>query len=479
MIYFDYQDDLETFNSLMESIDPVVLLEADDEQSSGEPEADGDGESTEINDTKQSAETVDEPPEDAADKSSEEPTKAAKSKKKAMKETGSLVSSAMQQAIMGKTEDSDNIRKLLFQAAYQTTSNKPNAFAIPNDKGMTIINDPGATDFFKQGKKKIVVNFSALIYQCTTKTYLKHLCVATDWDEEIGSTTNGFHKAIIKALEKLAGIISSGIYGIDEQPSKEKKKNDKNEQDNPNDEVNKQEPANDEEPKKDDAKTDKSTDEPTPDTPEETDQRELFKKIVQEFKETQFDLMTAECDKVQEQTNNPDEIKDAINDITDKYYQDLIEPYQDVADDNTKEKVRTIVEYNVKKQLKTPPGQGDGENGNPDFDWGPKDGDPSSSDEKEPVEPTKPTKPKDSNDNGQTWWDNTKDAWGLNDNPLYDYKPQGKTLGQLWHSRKQQRDERKKYKEQKKQYDKDMEAYKEKKETYDQKQAEKENIPDK
>ena len=477
MIYFDYQDDLETFNSLMESIDPVVLLEnetleGDNPKSAGDeakPAGDSPSDSGESQPDGDEAKPAEDSSSDSGEPPAEETTKAEKVKKKQMKETGSLVSSAMQHAIMGKTEDSDNIRKLLFQAAYQTTGNKPSAFAIPNDKGMTIINDPGATDFFKQGKKKIVVNFSALIYQCTTKTYLKHLCVATDWDEEIGSTTNGFHKAIIKALEKLAGIISSGIYGIDEQPSKEKKKNDKNEQDNPNDEVNKQEPANDEEPKKDDAKTDKSTDEPTPDTPEETDQRELFKKIVQEFKETQFDLMTAECDKVQEQTNNLDEINDAINDITDKYYQDLIEPYQDVADDNTKEKVRTIVEYNVKKQLKTPPGQGDGEDGNPDFDWGPKDGDPANSDEKEPKDP---------NDNGKTWWDNTKDAWGLNDNPLYDYKPQGKTLGQLWHSRKQQRNEHKKYKEQKKQYDKDMEAYKKKKEAYDQKQAEKENLPD-
>ena len=474
MIYFDYQDDLETFNSLMESIDPVVLLESETQEGDN-PKSTGD--ETKPAENSQSGNV--EPP-------AEETTKAEKAKKKQMKETGSLVSSAMQHAIMGKTEDSDNIRKLLFQAAYQTTGNKPNAFAIPNDKGMTIINDPGATDFFKQGKKKIVVNFSALIYQCTTKTYLKHLCVATNWDEEIGSTTNGFHKAIIKALEKLAGIISSGIYGIDEQPSKEKKKNDKNEQDNPNDKVNKQEPPNDEEPKKEeptdngepkkeDANTDNSTGEPTPDTPDETDQRELFKKIVQEFKETQFDLMTAECDKVQEHTNNPDDINDAINDITDKYYQDLIDPYQDVADDNTKEKVRTIVEYNVKKQLKTPPGQGDGDDGNPDFDWGPKDGDPDNSDKKdsgEPTEPTEPTKPKDPNDNGKTWWDNTKDAWGLNGNPLYDYKPQGKTLGQLWHSRKQQRNEQKKYKAQKKQYDKDMEAYKKKKEAYDQKQAE-------
>ena len=457
MIYFDYQDDLKTFNSLMESIDPVVLLE--NETPAGE-----DPKPSEESPSDSGEPPAEESPSDSGEPPAEDTTKAEKSKKKQMKETGSLVSSAMQDAVMGKNDNSDTIRKLLFQAAYQTSENKPGTFAIPNDKGMTIVNNSKSKDFFKQQKKKIVVNFSALIYQCTTKTYLKHLCVATDWDAEASSTTNGFHKAIIKALEKLASIISSGIYGIDDQPKKEPKKKPTNEQNLQGGDGNQTEPPTDNNP------TEPPTDEQPPETPTDPDQKEIYKKIMQEFKETQLDLLIADCDNIKQQTSDPDEIKAAGDEITDKYYNELVEPYQDDADDDTKEKVRTIVQYNVNKQL-TSTQQGGGDNDNQGNQQG--NGNNHNPYDPEPEEPDMPKK-KDPNKSENTWWDNTKSAWGLDNNPLYDYKPQGKTLGQLLHERNREKDAENDAKEA---YDKQMAAYKKKHDAWEKRQKDNNNEP--
>lgn len=421
MQYFDYMEDLEKFNSLMEAVDdPVVLLEADEE-----------------------TEAKDEPVEG-------EPNETSGTDKKKNKQTGALISSTITPALTGKTDQSDAIRKMMFQAAYMPNDKKPKSFYIVkkgdsgNESKLSIVNNPNSSDFYKALKTRVVLNMSALIFQCSSQAYIKSLCGITPetWQKEAESTTGGFHEAIIKALKKLSTIIASGTYGIDEQPTKKTKK---------------KEPPKEDEPKTDEPKQD----DPQPDTPtDDTDQKELFKKIIQDFKETQFDLMTADCDNVKAQTHDKDDLEYAVGDITDTYYKEVIEPYDDKATNETKEKVRTVIESNVKKQLVTSDDKGSDEK--PDFDWGDKSG----RNDPEPVEPTEPDNTNSDKESGD-WWGNTKEAWGLNQNPLYDYKPKGKTLGQVLSERNKRTDKEKQAEET---YNKQMAEYRQKHDEWEKRQ---------
>ena len=418
MSYVDYRDDLKMFNALLESADPVVLFENEDKP-----------------------------------------------------DEGSLIVADIRKGLNSTEANADQSidpsvrRKLLFRLAYNPAEQKPinpetkkptmNLVSGEKEKSdFTVIDDNSAIELYKVDKDgTITVNFSNLIYRNTSPTYKKALPHIQDKDAEAVKTDGGFQDAINKALNELITVINDNIGNLDDL----QKKKDREKEERKQKRLAKQQGDTDkrgQDVPPDDNGQDPNGDNPTeqdvpdtPETPEEVDQKKLFSEIVKDFKENQTELMASDCDQRKEEIgNDPDARKEAIGEITEQYFTSTMEPYEEKADDDTKDKVRRVIEYNVKQQFGV---QTNGDN-------------PDNNDAGNDPKPRKPSKPGEDDEDKKdysTWWDNTKDAWGLNDNPLYNYKPQGKTLGQLWkdHERKSDAEDKAKRK-----YKKEMDEYNEK-----------------
>ena len=479
MSYVDYRDDLKMFNALLESADPVVLFENEDlltdSTATGSTEP-----STEESTT--SVEGSAENTEPAADSDNDKKGKKGSKKSEDKPDEGSLIVADIRKGLNSTEANADQSidpsvrRKLLFRLAYNPAEQKPinpetkkptmNLVSGEKEKSdFTVIDDNSATELYKVDKDgTITVNFSNLIYRNTSPTYKKALPHIQDKDAEAVKTDGGFQDAINKALNELIIVINNNIGNLEDlqkkkdQEKEERKQKrlakqqddtDKRGQDVPPDD-NGQDPNGDNPNGQDGPDTPDDTD--GPETPEEVDQKKLFSEIVKDFKENQTELMASDCDQRKEEIgNNPDARKEAIGEITEQYFTSTMEPYEEKADDDTKDKVRRVIEYNVKQQFGV---QTNGDNpDNNDAGTG--------NDAGNDPKPRKPSKPEEDDEDKKdysTWWDNTKDAWGLNNNPLYDYKPQGKTLGQLWKDHERKRDAEDKVK---RKYEKDMDEYNE------------------
>lgn len=121
--------------------------------------------------------------------------------------------------------------------------------------------------------------------------------------------------------------------------------------------------------------TEKPGDDNAPDTPNEVNQKKLGNEIISDFKEHYLDELESEVNSTAKQQGEVgDEDKNAI---TDKYLEAVMEDYPD-ADDNTKDRVRSVIELYVDK-FANPNGQQNQQNqqdkdpGDDDMNWGPKD----------------------------------------------------------------------------------------------------------
>lgn len=381
-MFFDYDQDLSVFESLMQDIDDDEnLLEADgdEEEPTSAPEAPTPAETTpeETNPTSEETSSSSDP---AAEPDKKEDT--GESKEKRIK--GSLVTSAIADAlkVLGSSADKSDtekakiekvnkkamqIRNRLFRNSYSV---KPVMFILAKVDGITIRDNRNAKSYFEQKDDNIIVNLSELVRRYTGKSFDETIKSNGSWEGLTDpSIFSPYDEAVKKALKKLEKIIDSGIHDLDapenQKGYKKPKKNDKLGQsvppEDPNqpDDKNQQNPPNEQNPV-----------EPPPDVepPADDDQRAIYQQILKDFRDTYQMQLEADCDaKKHELTSDgvdgddedrdPDEedpkagIRD---DLINGCYQPLMKPYMDKADEDTQEKVKRVVAFYVDKYLGTP-----------------------------------------------------------------------------------------------------------------------------
>lgn len=332
MQFFDYDNDLDTFNTLMEDIeDSVPLMDIDDDERVIHLEARKAG-------------------------------TAKKPKSGADKFVGAMVASAIRQAMADP-----EISKHIFNDAYWPKDKKP--FVLADKDGRKIINDPLATKIIdKQSDTKIVVNFSFLVNKNTGANFAKEIQAIGSYDKMQQDQFDPYHEAIIKALKKLQTVANAYF----KDPESEKNSFDKPKKEQKPDELNKSAP-DDQQPDQQQQKQDQQQqnpqedDVPIPEDDGPVDQRAVLKEILEDFRDSYQQPLQAECD---EQKDTLDDAgKDAL---ADQVTQSLLKPYEDKADQDTKAKVRQVVAYNIRQYTQNP----NGEQKQPDeddMDWSPKD----------------------------------------------------------------------------------------------------------
>lgn len=389
-MFFDYDQDLAVFESLMPYIDDAEnLLEAegDEEAPTSAPET------TTPEETNSTAEETS----SSGDLAAEPDKKEDPGESKENRIKGSLVTSAIADAlkVLGSSADKSDtekakiekvnkkamqIRNRLFRNSY---SIKPVMFILAKVDGITIRDNRNAKSYFEQKDDNIIVNLSELVRRYTRKSFDETIKSNGSWkgltDPSIFSP---YDEAVKKALNKLEKIIDSGVLDLDapenQKGYKKPKKDDKLGQSVPPDDNNQQNPPDEQPPV-----------EPPPDVepPADDDQRAIYQQILKDFRDTYQMQLEADCDaKKHELTSNgddddderdPDE-EDPNAGIRDELitgcYQPLMKPYMDKADDDTQEKVKRVVAFYVDKYLGTPENgdkkdagndDGDGTNGNP------------------------------------------------------------------------------------------------------------------
>lgn len=327
MQFFDYDNDLDTFNTLMEDIeDSVPLMDIDDDERVIHLEA-------------RKAGTAKKPT------SSED------------KFTGAMVASAIRQAMADP-----EIIGHVFNDAYWPKDKKP--FVLADKDGCKIINDPLATNIIdKQSDKKIVVNFSLLVNKNTGANFAKEVQSIGSWDKMQQDQFGPYHEAIIKALKKLQTVANAYF----KDPESEKNSFDKPKKEQKPDELNKSAP-DDQQPDQQQQQNPQEDDVPTPEDDGPVDQRAVLKEILEDFRDSYQQPLQAECD---EQKDTLDDAgKDAL---TDQVTQSLLKPYEDKADQDTKAKVRQVVAYNIRQYTQNPNGEQNQQPDEDDMDWTPKD----------------------------------------------------------------------------------------------------------
>lgn len=327
MQFFDYDNDLDTFNTLMEDIeDSVPLMDIDDDERVIHLEA------RKAGTAKKPTSSVD-------------------------KFTGAMVASAIRQAMADP-----EIIGHVFNDAYWPKDKKP--FVLADKDGCKIINDPLATNIIdKQSDKKIVVNFSLLVNKNTGANFAKEVQSIGSWDKMQQDQFGPYHEAIIKALKKLQTVANAYF----KDPESEKNSFDKPKKEQKPDELNKSAPDDDQQTQDQQQQNPQEDDVPTPEDDGPVDQRAVLKEILEDFRDSYQQPLQAECD---EQKDTLDDAgKDAL---ADQVTQSLLKPYEDKADQDTKAKVRQVVAYNIRQYTQNP----NGEQKQPDeddMDWSPKD----------------------------------------------------------------------------------------------------------
>lgn len=363
-MFFDYDQDLAVFESLMQHIDDDKnLLEAEEEstdQSGTEPAAEEPAPATENS----PANDAPAPDKDAGDEESGNGAKQSEEKRVKGSVLAAAISKAVELQPIPKDLDEKEKQKLLKaneKVLKVRTSLFRNAYASPlrvfnlaEDSGFTIKDNRNAKDYFAQNDKTIIVNFSELVRRCTSKKFDTMIKATSSWQELTDPKLNSpFDEAIRKALKTLENIIDNGTFGVDapenQKGYKKPKTDDKLGQSVPPDGQTPVEPPPDVEP------------------PADEDQRAIYQQILKDFRDTYQMQLEADCDaKKHELTSNgvdgeddrdPDEedpnagIRD---DLINGCYQPLMQPYLDKADDDTQEKVKRVVAFYVDKYLGTP-----------------------------------------------------------------------------------------------------------------------------
>lgn len=381
MLFCDYGNDLELFNSLMETIDdPAPMLDDDDnvvirlESTSDEESVNGSSDDDKM--------------------PSEDPNVNHKDNKI----TGSLVSSAILESLNAGNKLSRDRRNRLFRAAYFATSyTKP--FIIGTADAYTIRNDSKSTDFFKLvNDTTISVNFSSLVRMCTKKSFNNEIkAIGTDWNKATANTFNEFHEAIKKAAKKLTGFIDSGntdVHADENKPVGQhtSKVNDKPTETQANDDM-------------------QVDDVNTPDE-NESDAKKLYSDILKDFRDNYQQELESDCYAEKDSIDD-----DGRQQLTDKYYDALMEPYADKADENTCDRVKKVIAYNVAKCTGKTNARNNSDDTGDDMNWLPNDSD----DDTQKLDDDD-DKSSDNNQNNQSWFKRTMRNWGDNgvvNNNLY------------------------------------------------------------
>lgn len=327
-MFFDYDQDLATFDSLMTEIDgDTNLLEADEE----EP-----------------VKTAPAEKEAGSDESPETRIK------------GSVVTAAIDKALnpgsyarsTWKNNPANKLRMKVFRNAYSTP--KPLTLATTED-GIKIVDDKNATSYFeKKDDSTIIVNFSKLVRMLAPPSLDTDIKKKGDWSKVTSDVVrSNYQRAIDNALNKLEKIIDSGIFDVG---APENQKGYKKPKDNPDDNA-KQSPPPDE-----DDNVEPPTDEPeNVEPPADEDQRAIYQQILKDFRETYQMQLEADCDARKaeiagggNESDDPDEQSEATSvrdELVNGCYEPLMKPYAEKADDDTKTKVKRVVTFYVDKYL--------------------------------------------------------------------------------------------------------------------------------
>lgn len=341
MQFFDYDNDLVAFNTLMEDIeDPTPMMEDNDElviRLEDGSTADNGG--------------------------------------------SGLNGDSIAKAVMHAVNTNSKIRSKLFKSAYWHTDTS--SFDLADVDGCKIINDPSIDSVVKKlDNGNVAVNLSRLVYKNTPDDYIKSLQGVSDWSKESNVHTKQFDDAVKSAVDSLPSIADKQL----------------------------------------DSHTNDSTDEEYVDIPDddtgEVDQRQLYSTILKDFRENYQQELEADCEENKGQIDD-----EGRQSIRDQYYEPLIEPYLDKADDNTQQRIKKIVNFYVVKYTQDSnskePNQ---ETTEDEMDWSPKKNSPTTGDD---TDNSNAGNNKPSKDKGyQNWFNNTLQNWGENgvlNTELYKY----------------------------------------------------------
>ena len=425
MQFFDYDNDLDAFNTLMEDIeDPTPLVEDDDE----------------VVIRLEAEETTEQKP-------VAPPTKGRTAKKTAEaggdtnQFSGAMVANAVSNAVINNAE----IRTKVFTSAYWHTNAEPFEFA--DIDGRKIINDPSLNAIIEERDDgTVAVNFSRLVYKKTPASFINYLQGVEDWSDLPHKQISPFAKALNAAVTSFLTVVKKYFKDKNtaantfDKPAKEEPKQDevqkappaeeeKNEQ-QPNQEQKQQQQQQQEpqkqqqqepqkqqqqEPQKEQPKQDEEAD--TPNDNGEVDQRQLYSSILKDFRDNYEQELEADC---AENKGNIDD--DGRQAIADQYYEALMEPYNDKADDDTKKRVMKIVKHSVVKNTTDPnaTNKDTDNNDNPDGDdmnWGDDtgkkdEGDDDLDDDGDEKKEKTPTKAPAKDKGYGNWFKNTMQNWG-------------------------------------------------------------------
>lgn len=410
MQFFDYDNDLVEFNTLMEDIeDPAPLVEDDDE----------------VVIRLEADETTEQKPA-APPKKGRTAKKTAEAGGDTNQFGGAMVANAVSNAVVNNAE----IRTKVFMSAYWHTNAEPFEFA--DIDGRKIINDPSLNVIIEERDDgTVAVNFSRLVYKKTPPTFINYLQGVEDWSDLPHKQISPFAKALNAAVTSFLTVVKKYFKDKNtdantfDKPAKEEPKQDEVHKAPPTEEEkNEQQPnqAQKEQPSQ-------AEEADTPDDNGEVDQRQLYSSILKDFRDNYEQELEADCS--ENKGNIDDEGRQAI---ADQYYEALMEPYNDKADDDTKERVMKIVKHSVVKNTTDPnaANKDTDNNDNPDddnMDWGgdtgkTDEGDDDLDDDGDEKKEKTPTKAPAKDKGYGNWFKNTMQNWsdeGVTNKKLYEH----------------------------------------------------------
>ena len=311
------------------------------------------------------------------------------------KDPNALTGQKIADAISKSVHNDSSVRTNLFKATYWSKTAEP--FELAKIGDVTITNDPNAENIInKPDDNTIVVNFSRLIFNMTNRTkggqaFVKKLSEITEWSTDTVETAgfSQFGTALGRAYNRLAIVAKRYLKDptAEENTFDETKPDKPTPQGNPEDKSNaakqtddkqnsqvqnadeskpqdqnadesKQQDQNADESKsqnqqtqqnQNEVKPPKSDDVAVPENDGEIDPKKLYSTIVKDFRDNHERDLEIDCATAKQ--NGADE--GTINQLTDEWYGRVMEPYEDQADDATKDKVHRLVEFYVNKYAGT------------------------------------------------------------------------------------------------------------------------------
>ncbi len=296
MQFFDYDNDLQTFNTLMEDVKDIELIPDDIERVIHlEAATDSGG--------IDAAKIID-------------------------KITSAILSNA-------------DVRTKLFKSSYWKSKEPPFELATLND--IVITNDSDAPKLIeKKDDTHYTVNLSRLIYQKTKPAYFKTLNGMSDWSSEVNKLIGPFGVALNQATSELKKVATKYLKDPNTAGNSFDKKRDAEDEDKVElDTKTTEKPDNTDDVAVPD---DNDTDVVVPDDGGDVNQKKLYAKIMKDFRENHLQDIEIECDE------NKEHFDDAIRqNLLDTHYDELMEPYWNQADDNTHSRVKKAIEFYINK----------------------------------------------------------------------------------------------------------------------------------